>query len=116
MRPVHLHVPVGSYHQQPGALQVAGQMGEQVDGASVGPVQVFQHHQQRLAGGRGAQEAGHGLQEPGSRWGSAGSAPTRSRISETMRATSRAPMPSSARRSSGGRASTYVRMASTKAR
>ena len=108
--PVHLHVPVGADHQQPGPREVTGEVDEKIQGAAVGPVEVFQDEQQRLDAGGAAQERRHGLEQPPAVVlgvaGGRGSTCTRSLISETMRATSAAAVPSSARRASGSRART----------
>ena len=64
MGAVDLDVAVGADEQQAGAVEVAGQMDEQIERAAVGVVQVLEDDDQRLHGGGVAQEAGDGLQQP----------------------------------------------------
>ena len=64
VRPVNLHVTVGPHDHQPGAAQVAGHMGQHLQGAAIGVVQVLQHDEQRLHGCGVAKEGRDGLEQP----------------------------------------------------
>ena len=64
MGAIDLDVPVGPHDQQPGPLEVARQVDEQVEGAPIGPVQVLEYEEQRLDPAGVAQEPGHGLEQP----------------------------------------------------
>ena len=64
MSPVHLHVSVGPHYQQPCPREVAGDVGEQIQGAPVGIVQVLQHQHQRSGLGSVAKKVAYGLHKP----------------------------------------------------
>ena len=63
MGAVYLHIPVGADNQKPGPGQIAGDMGQHVQGALVGIMQVFQDNQQRLDAGGIGQEGGDRLHQ-----------------------------------------------------
>ena len=120
MGAIHLHVPISADDEEAGALEIAGQVDQQIqvprsaqwrssstikrgwteEALRRKPVTAWRRRQRSSSGSPSA-------------WGSTS---TLSRISETMRATSAAPVPSSDFSFSGSRARTYVRKASTKAR
>jgi hypothetical protein len=55
---------VGDQHHDPLVAQVAGQVGEQVPGRAVGPVDVLHHQHERGLLGQGGQQAEHELEQP----------------------------------------------------
>jgi hypothetical protein len=61
---VELVAAEAAHHQHPPRPQVGGQVGDQVAGGAVGPVQVLQHPQQRRGGGQPLDHPHQQLEQP----------------------------------------------------
>src|SRR5205085_9710785 len=61
---VHLDVAVGRDEKEAGALEVPRQMDQEVEGAAVGPVEVFQDDRHGLHAAGISEKSDDGLEEP----------------------------------------------------
>ena len=64
MGPVHLDIAIAPHDEEPRPAEVAREVDEVVQGASVRPVQVLQHQQNGLDRGGISQKTGDGLEQP----------------------------------------------------
>ena len=59
-----LHIPIRADQEKASARHLASEVEEQIQRATVGPVEVLQHDEQGLYRAGVAQKAGHSLEEP----------------------------------------------------